>query len=294
MLLGFIILGSLFLFFWGGITLFITLASNGNQAEIFGNNKNGIGVIHIIGPIVSSDETIEQLRDFRRSDSIKAVIIRLDSPGGAVGASQEIFEEIKKTNYVKPVIASIGSIAASGAYYAAIGAEKIMVNPGSLTGSIGVIIKFANLQELFSKIGYQSEVIKSGKWKDIGSPNRQITSEERELLQEIIGNIHSQFTKAVAENRNLPIEKVKELASGRIFSGEQALEEGLVDLTGNFSDAIELAANLGGLNTKYPHLIYPKKDKPLLELLTGKAAINILGQMENYSPLYYQWSLTSQ
>ena len=189
----------------------------------------------------------------------------------------------------------MGSVAASGGFYAALGAERIMANPGTMTGSIGVIFIFANLQELFEKIGYRSEVIKSGRLKDIGSPNRPLSEEERGLIQGLIDNVHEQFVRAVAESRLLPIEQVRGLADGRIFSGEQAKEAGLIDGLGNFTDAALLAGELGGLDTtEMPHLIYPKRDEfPFISrFLRGAEGQAILNRYLFQVPgLAYEWTL---
>lgn len=291
-LLGLLILGGISILFWGGITFFVSKAASSSQKDYFGK-KNGIGIVEVKGIIFSSEDLLEDLRGFRENDSVKAIVLRLDSPGGAVGASQELFTEIKRTNKTKPVIASMGSVTASGAYYAALGAQKILASPGTLTGSIGVILKFANLEELFGKIGYRSEVVKSGKLKDIGSPERPLTPEERALLQSIIDNVHQQFIKDVALSRSLPEEKVRSLADGRIFSGEQAKNHGLIDQFGNFEDAIVLAAKTAGLDTQKPHLIYPReKDFSLFHLLTGEQAATLKDRLLNHTPaLSYEWAL---
>ncbi|MCA1765835.1 MAG: signal peptide peptidase SppA [Desulfobulbaceae bacterium] len=232
------------------------------------------------------------LTSFRKNRNIAAIVLRIESPGGAVGASQEIFEEVKRTRQVMPVVASMGSVAASGGYYAALGANKIVASPGTLTGSIGVIIKFPNFAEIFEKIGYKSEVVKSGKMKNIGSPGRSMTEAERELIQSIIDNVHGQFVNAVIEGRELPAEKVLEFADGRIFSGEQALQAGLIDRFGNFTDAVELAAKLAGLEEKLPELVYPaQKDFSLLKLLFGSRGNALFEEAVFLQPLLsYEWN----
>lgn len=167
-LTGLLVLGGIMLFFWGGITFFVVRLASPSNSELF--LKEGIGVIDVKGVILESEETLENLVAFREEPKIKGIVLRIDSPGGAVGASQEIFDEVKRTSKVKPVVASMGSVAASGGLYVSLGASKIVANPGTLTGSMGVILKFANLEGLFEKIGYKNEVVKSGKLKDIGSP----------------------------------------------------------------------------------------------------------------------------
>jgi protease IV len=291
-LLGFLILGAIFFLFWGGMAYFISTIIK-PRTELFGA-KEAIGVIEVKGLITSSEETIRWLTEFRNNKSIKAIIIRIDSPGGAVGASQEIYREVQQTNLVKPVVASMGSVAASGGFYAAIGAGKIVANPGTLTGSIGVIVKIANLKELFDKIGYQSEVVKSGRLKDIGSPERMLLPEEREMLQEVIDTLHRQFIGDIVQGRGLPEQLVMELADGRIFSGAQAQELGLVDQLGNFTDAVKLASEAGGLKTEVPRLVYPvERDFSILRFLTGGEQIELLNRLLQPAPvLSYEWLLT--
>jgi len=291
----FLILGVISLLFVAGISsLLIYFTSRAPQSELFGES-NGIGIITLNGVIISAEETITNIAAFRENEAVKAIVVRIDSPGGTVGASQEIFEELKKTRKVKPVIASMGSVAASGGYYAALGAQKILASRGTITGSIGVILKFANLQEIFQKIGYKPEVIKSGAHKDIGSTSRPMTVEERNLLQSMIDNVHQQFIAAVSEERGLSRADVISLADGRIYSGEQAKERGLIDDFGNYNDAIILAAKLAGIETsKMPNLIYPEKDAfSLLRLVAGERVQSSIQKIvANYPAITYEWSIT--
>jgi protease-4 len=224
-------------------------------------------VIKIEGVITDSGPVIEKLDKIKNNAGIKAVVLRIDSPGGSVAPSQEIYEELIKLREKKTIVASFGSVAASGGYYIASAAHKIIANPGSITGSIGVIIEFANIEELIGKIGLKSVVIKSGKYKDIRSPTREIESAELELIQGVIDSIHSQFIDAVALGRDIEREKIVAIADGRIFSGEQAKEQGLVDELGNLQDAIKRAAEIAGIEGE-PKVIYPAKEKPsILEFL---------------------------
>jgi protease-4 len=198
---------------------------------------------------------------------------------------------VVKARDVKPVVASFGGVAASGGYYVACAAEKIVANPGTITGSIGVVMQFANLEELFKKIGYKGYVLKSGTHKDIGSPFREMTSEEKELLQEVIDNVHQQFIKAVAEGRKLSIEKVSAIADGRIFAGEQAKAVGLVDELGNLEDTILIAARLGGIKGK-PAVIYTRKRKSsLLDFFTESIAQRLKEEVQDTTQpgLDYIW-----
>jgi protease-4 len=233
---------------------------------------NRVGEIDINGTIISSQETLKQIKQFRKESSIKAIVLRIDSPGGAVGPSQEIYREIRRTIPNKPVVVSMGSVAASGGYYIASAASYIVANPGTLTGSIGVIIHLPNLHDLFGKIGYQTTTIKSGKFKDIGNPSRDITPEEKELLQETIDETYHQFVRDVASARNLPEEQVRAVADGRIIMGEKALELKLVDQLGNFEDAVSKAGELGKIEGE-PEVEKAKKSRPsLLDLLVGSDA----------------------
>jgi len=272
-----------FLCSWLATKLYLNAFRSDEQGgEFFAGGK--IGVVDVKGLITSAEKPIRDLTEFRKDRRIRAVVLRIDSPGGAVGASQEIFEEVRKTDKVKPVVASMGSLAASGGYYAALGARKIVANPGTLTGSVGVIVKFPNLTEVFDKIGYHSEVVKSGRLKDIGAMNRPMTAEERTLLQDIIDNVHQQFVDAVVECRKLPADKVRNLADGRIFSGKQALELGLVDQLGNFTDAVMAASKLAGIQKDYPSLVHTtEKDFSLLRLLLGGSGEATL---QNLTTLY--------
>ena len=292
-LLGIFVLTGIFFLFLGGISLlFSAIISQSHNGDIF-SKKQGVGIIELNGLIVSSEQILKNLTSFRNDPNVKSIILRIDSPGGSVGAAQEIFEDIKRTNEVKPVVASMGSLGASGGYYAALGAEKIIANPGTMTGSIGVIVKFPNLEGLFEKVGYKTEVVKSGAMKDVGAPNRPLSDKERALLQGLIDNVFNQFVKAVAESRGMPEETVKELADGRIFSGEQAFEAGLIDGLGNFTDAVSMAAELGGLDPEQPELIYPSEERrfSLLSLLTSSNEQSFLeGFMPEYPVLSFEWT----
>lgn len=208
---------------------------------------DAVGVVEIEGAIADARETIESIRQFREDDDIKAIVIRIDSPGGAVGPSQEIYREIRKTIGTKKVVASMGGVAASGGYYIACAADGIVANPGTITGSIGVIMGYTNFRELLDRIGLAPVVIKSGPYKDTGSPTREMRDDEREILQTIINGIHQQFITAIAEGRKMDRAQVEASADGRVFTGEDAKTRGLVDRLGNFEDALEWAGALGGI-----------------------------------------------
>ncbi len=214
-----------------------------------------VGVVDVSGVISGSDDVVEALRAFQHAPSVKAVVVRVDSPGGGVAASQEIYHAISELRGTKPVIASLGGVAASGGYYVASACDAIVANPGSLTGSIGVIMEMGNVQELLQKIGVQAEVLKAGALKDMGSPVRPLTDQERAIFQQMIDSVHTQFITAVAEGRKMDAEKVRALADGRIYSGEQAHALGLVDTLGGLQDAIAMAAERGGIVGE-PHVTH--------------------------------------
>ena len=267
-----IVFGGVFLALFG----FLLLAWGAMQgdrksyaASPFGDGQ--IGVVEVKGPIMESDEPVEQLHEFLEDERIKVVIVRVDSPGGAVAPSQEIHAEVRRLAEKKKVVVSMGNLAASGGYYLAAPATRIVANPGTITGSIGVITQLPNFTEIADKIGFRMNTIKSGPAKDIGNPFRAFTEEDRLVFQTMIDSVYLQFVRAVAEGRKLPEEEVKKIADGRVLTGEQAKELGLVDELGNFQDAVRIAAELGGIEGE-PHLVYPpEKDMSLRELLSGGA-----------------------
>ena len=217
-----------------------------------------VGVVEVRGVIMDSKRTLKQLRKFVKDKRIKGIVIRVDSPGGAVGPSQEIYDAVIRAREKKPVVASFGSVAASGGYYIAAATEKIVSNPGTITGSIGVIMQFTNLQKLYGWAKIARFNIKSGKFKDTGSDSREMTAEERQIMQDLVDNAHSQFVRAVAKGRNLSVEAVKMLATGQIYTGEQAKGLKLVDEMGGLKEAGELIAELADFEGE-PVLVYPKK-----------------------------------
>jgi len=231
--------------------------------------KDKIGLIRIEGPIMDSKDAVDEIKEYAKDSSIKAILLRIDSPGGAVAPSQEIYSEVKKTLAKKKVIVSMGSIAASGGYYIAAPSTRIIANPGTLTGSIGVIMEIPNLEGLMNKIGIRTEVIKSGRNKDIGSMFRTMKKEERELLQGLMDNVHEQFIRAVAEGRKKNIEDVREIADGRVFTGEQAVANGLVDELGTLEDATKVAAKLAGI-TGEPEVVSKKDKISVFDVLRNK------------------------
>jgi protease IV len=262
--------------FVGG-TLLVFAICVGVATALFGDRdrlvgSEGVGIVEVKGIIIDGQETVKQLRALKKDKRVKAVVVRVDSPGGVVGPSQEISAELKGLARVKKVVVSMGSVAASGGYYVSAPATLIYANPGTITGSIGVLMKFSNIEGLMGKVGMKAFTLKTGKFKDVGSPVRTMTPEERQMLQGVIDSTHAQFVRAVAEGRGLPVEQVRRIADGRIFSGEQALALKLVDRLGTLQDAIEEAARLGGIKGE-PELIRPpKKKNPMFDMLVEGTA----------------------
>jgi protease-4 len=232
------------LFFAGSVLLTVTTDGKLDSLTSFGDR---VGVVEVRGVIADSDDIVDALKGFERSGSIKAVVVRIESPGGGVAPSQEIYSAIRKLRDIKPVVASLGGVAASGGYYIASACNAVVANPGTITGSIGVIMELGNVEGLLQKLGIQAEVLKAGAYKDMGSPVRPLTREERRLFQEMIDSVHAQFVGAVAAGRGMDMRKVRDLADGRIFSGEQARAVGLVDELGGLQDAVALAADRAGI-----------------------------------------------
>ena len=219
-----------------------------------------IGVVRISGVILSSRKPIRQIRALARDPNVKAILLRINSPGGAVVPSQDIYEEVMKVRKKgKPVIASIGTVGASGAYYIASACNRIIASPGSLTGSIGVIMELAEFEDLLKKIGVQSEVMKSGALKDAGSPFRAMTSEEKAYLQSVLDEMHSQFIQDVAKGRQLEVAAIEPLADGRVFTGSSAIGNHLVDALGDYEDAVDVAAKMAHISGKPVIRNFPDK-----------------------------------
>ena len=267
-----IILGVLVLFLGTVMTIIHTFLGFSSSSLSLGHK---IGVIPIEGPITDSEPIVSQLVDFRKDKRIKAIILRINSPGGGVGPSQEIYREVRKTIKTKKVIGSMGSVAASGGYYIAAATNKIVANPGTITGSIGVIMEFVQIQDLLKKIGIGLEVLKSGEFKDIGSPHRKMTEKEKKLIEGLISDVQGQFVDAVAQGRSLSVEEIQKIADGRVLTGAQAKELGLVDELGNFRDAVDLAKEMTGIEGEVD-LVYPKKARSRLWDLFLEDAANAL------------------
>ena len=272
----------------GGTLLLVLHFFNPSSTGLF---EEKIGVVSITGTISSSKKISSELEKFAKDDGIRAIILRINSPGGGVGASQEIYREVQKITPQKPVVVSMGSVAASGGYYVAAPATKIVSNPGTITGSIGVFIQFVRLEELLDKIGVDLEIVKSGEFKDMGSPDRKLTQRDRDILDALIKDLQGQFVTAVASGRNLSVEKVREIADGRIFSGARAKDLGLVDFMGNFQDAVEITKKLVGIQGDV-ELVYPKKSTgEWWNLFLKSSARNIVGVLteKGGSSVEYRW-----
>ncbi len=286
-LLGLIIVGVILGIFL--LSIFFLARFGEEKAFTFGDK---IAVVDIKGVITSSRGIVEQIERLKENNDVKAIILRINSPGGGVGPSQEIYREVLRAKEKKKIIASMESVAASGGYYVACASDVIVANPGTITGSIGVVMEFSNVEDLLKKIGLRSYVIKSGKHKDIGSPLRKMTSEEKAILQGVIDSVHNQFVRAVAEGRDMEERKVRQIADGRIFSGEQAKELGLVDRLGSLQDAIEIAAEMIGIEGK-PVVIYPKRKLSFYELLFKKSLRLLMDEVwqreYRLSYLMYSW-----
>ena len=232
--------------------------------SIFGGGT--VGVVELNGVIMDSKKILQKLENFADEDSVKAIVVRLNSPGGAVGPSQEIYEAVRA--YKKPLVVSMGTVAASGAFYIAMGSKKIYANPGTLTGSIGVIMEFLNLKDLYQWAKIHRYSIKTGKYKDAGAEYRDMAPEERALLQEMLQDVLGQFKKAVQTGRKLSPAQVDAIADGRIMSGAQAKGYKLVDELGTLQDAVNEAARLAKIKGK-PTVVYSERAKrrKLLDLL---------------------------
>ena len=282
-----LILGGIALFL--GTTMFIVLKFAGPSSSLSFGEK--IGVIPIEGTISSSGVIVSQLLEFKKDKGIKAIILRINSPGGSVGPTQEIYREVLKTIKTKIVIVSMGEVAASGGYYIAAAANKIVANPGTITGSIGVIMNFVRLEDLLKKIGIDLQVLKSGEFKDIGSPHRKLTERDKELISALIGDIQRQFEEGVAKGRRISVEEVQRIADGRVFSGAQAKELGLVDVLGNFQDAVNIAKKMAGIKGE-ANLVYPKKAQLGLTDLLMESALRVAMDMfkKMKTRMEYRWS----
>lgn len=271
------IIGILLAFFFFAGLFFLTFYAwlfSEPEDETASNFGDKIALVELNEPIFSSADIVRQFKKFRDNKSIKAIVFRVESPGGGVAASQEIYEEVKKTRETKPVVVSMGSVAASGGYYVSLGATRIVANPGTVTGSIGVIFQFIHVNELLKKIGIDATTFKSGKFKDAGSPFRKPTDEEKVYFGELIGDVYDQFVRAVMTERKMSRSKVVKYADGRVFTGRMAVEYGFIDTLGTLEDAVNIAAELGNVRGK-PRVVKERKLRSFLDRLLGETATEI-------------------
>ncbi|MDH4184367.1 MAG: signal peptide peptidase SppA [Nitrospinota bacterium] len=269
--------------FAAGLALIIASGDDG-----IGLDGEKVALVRLEDVILDGEKIGGQIKKWADDDSVKAIVLRINSPGGAVAPSQEIFHEVTRAAAKKPVVASMGAVAASGGYYVAAPCKVIYANPGTVTGSIGVIMNLSNFEKLLDKIGMSPMVIKSGKFKDIGSPYRPMKDEERAFLQSVADDIHTQFIEDVARGRKMEPGAVRELADGRIFTGREAVGLKLVDKLGGLSDAIDAAAKLGGLEPD-PEVVEDMEDRGLIRWLLEEKASLLPARAGLTSGYYYLW-----
>lgn len=259
---------SFFRFSVGLLALMILLAIGSALLPDRWKSPSGeIALVRIQGMLMDSQNIVRQLSDYRYNPGVRGIILRIDSPGGAVAPAQEIYNEIMKLRAEhKTVYASMGTVAASGGDYIACAADYVLANPGTLTGSIAAVMAFSNVEELTNKIGVKPVVIKSGKYKDVGSPMRTMKPEEQKLLQNVVDDVHQQFVQAVAKGRGLPVSQVSEIADGRIMTGQQALKLKLIDEVGGLEKTIDLLAKKLGIAGR-PKVIEEKEKTPFFDWL---------------------------
>ncbi|MEE8437265.1 MAG: signal peptide peptidase SppA [Candidatus Neomarinimicrobiota bacterium] len=255
----------------GGLFALIIVYKMGSSSQGIGRGGLGekVGIIVVEGPIYTSEKTVKDLDKFQKRNDIKAIVLRINSPGGVVGPTQEIYEKVKVLRSIKPVVSSLGAVAASGGYYIAIAGDSILANGGSILGSIGVIMEYPIARDLFEKVGLQFETVKSGDLKDTGSMTRAATARDRQYLQAVVDDLYAQFVNAVAEERSLPRTEVEVLADGRVFTGLQSLSLGLIDGIGTLEDAVALAARLGEISGEPKTVRIPKKRPSFLDWFLG-------------------------
>ena len=277
-----------------GISILFSIflsSDEGYEDEMLGgsNRNSKIALVEIKEEIIESENIVRQLKKYRLNDDVKAVVLRINSPGGDVASSQEIYDEVTKVRKVKPIVASFGSVAASGGYYIAVGATKIVSNPGSVTGSIGVISQILNAEDLLSKIGIGSTTIKTGKYKDSGSPYRKATEEDIKYFKGPIDEIYLQFVATVSYERKLSMDSVVQLANGQIYTGLYAYNLGLVDTLGTYEDAITYAGILANINGDAT-IIKERKNQKFMDVIFGEIETKVLDKVINkIRPTIFQY-----
>jgi protease-4 len=270
-----------------GLLLLVSISSLGRGGDgggpFFGPR---VAVVELDGLIVDVDELVRDLKSHRENPLVKAVVVRINSPGGVVAPTQELYGALHQLRQAgKPVVASLGSVAASGGYYVAVAADQIFANPGTLTGSIGVIMQLPNLESLMKKVGVEYVVVKAGQFKDIGNVARPMSAEERRVLQTLLDDVHGQFITAVADGRKLAREEVARFADGRVFSGQQAHALKMVDTLGGLEEAINAAAGLAGLPVP-PRTLAPRRRMSVYDLLRNWLGIPPAGSLLPPLPVF--------
>ncbi len=250
--------------------MFIGLMSEGGDMD-WGGFGSKVAIVEVFGDIYSSERIVKQLKKWGEKSSVRAIVLHVNSPGGGIAPSQEIYNEILRIREEegKVVLTSMSSVAASGGYYIACASDMIMANPGTITGSIGVMLSYPTAGELFKKVGVKYETIKSGKLKDVGSFDRNITADERKMLSAMVMDSYEQFVEAIVAGREMDKEEIYKLADGSVFSGRQAYYNGLVDTLGGFEDAVRLAAELAGISGKPQTVKDFIPEKGIFDLIGG-------------------------
>ncbi len=271
-----IVIGGAFVVFTVA-TLLLVFTMQPSDGMSFGGFGDRVGIVEVTGSITSSETAVRQLRRFSEDKSIPAIVLRINSPGGGVAASQEIYSEVLRVrDKGKVVVASMSSVAASGGLYIAIACDHIVANPGTLTGSIGVILQFPTAEELFDKVGVQYETVKSGEFKDVGNISRDMREDEHDILQAVIDDTYEQFIEAVADGRGLELDSVRTFADGRIFTGRQAQGLGLVDELGDLQVALNSAAEMVDLDTPPETVRAVERRRPSILDFVGRTLIDLV------------------
>lgn len=284
-IIGFIVLASIiFLIF----ALSLVISNIGKRAHYEVTSGSHIALVEVKGVIFSAEDVVRQFEKYAKDKSVKGIVLRIESPGGGIAAAEEIYQKVKQVRDAgKVVVASMGSVAASGGYYIACGADTIMANLGTITGSIGVISEIPNTAGLMSKLGIRFEVIKSGKYKDTGSPHRPMSEEEKRYMQNLIDDAFAQFVDVVATERKMDRATVLRYADGRVFTGQQALAYALIDTIGTYEDAINLTGKLAGISGK-PKTIKERKRKITIFDLLFQDVRLIFDSLQSWPRVKYQ------
>lgn len=286
-IIGIIIFSCLFLFLIFVFMMIFSSSETSTAIDVASGDR--VGVVELVGVIYDSKNVTEQLDKYAREKFIKAIVLHMDSPGGSVAASQELYQAVRRVREGgKPIITSMNNVAASGAYYTALGSSKIMANPGTTTGSIGVLAEFPNFTGIMDKIGVHYTIIKSGEYKDTGSPFRDFSTRDVAYLQNWVDNAYNQFLSTVATERKKTVKEIRPYADGRVYTGQQAYEYGLIDTLGTFRDAIYYAAQLGGIKGE-PKIYQERKRQKVTPLDLLFTDISRILPVNAHPSLKYQW-----